>query len=247
MIQLHFLTFGGPSETYREAAKRIRDQAQAMNVFSSITAFTDVELQQDTAFWNKHGDFILSNPRGYGYWIWKSYLIQQKLLEIPDGDILLYADSGCELNPYAKRRFFELVSKTCARKIIGTHSISTDITYTKQDTIVKMGLSNRVDLLQKNQIQAGCLMMQKCSEIVCLIDSWYNWCHDYHLIDDSPSVATNSPQFIEHRHDQSVFNLLIKERGLYNYEMEPADNKIENPIWYCRNRGGRSIITEPPY
>jgi hypothetical protein len=47
------------------------------------------ELQQDSAFWQKHGDFILSNPRGYGYWIWKSYLIQQKLLEIPDGDILL--------------------------------------------------------------------------------------------------------------------------------------------------------------
>jgi len=40
---------------------------------------------------------------------------------------------------------------------------------------------------------------------------------------------------------------LIKERGLYNYEMEPADNKIENPIWYCRNRDGKSIISEKPY
>ena len=132
-----------------------------MNVFSSITALTDVELQEDSAFWQKHGEFILSNPRGYGYWIWKSYLIQQKLLEIPDGDILLYADAGCELNPFAKRRFFELVTKTTARKFIGTHSISTDITYTKQDTIVKMGMADRIDLLAKNQIQAGCLMMPK--------------------------------------------------------------------------------------
>lgn len=246
-MQLHFLTFGGPTESYREAAKRIRDQAQAMNVFSSITAFTDIDLQQDAHFWGKHGDFILSNPRGYGYWIWKSYLIQQKLLEIPEGDILLYADSGCELNPYAKRRFFELVAKTASLKIIGTHSVSTDITYTKQDTIVKMGFGNKPELLRKNQIQAGCLMMLKCPEIVGLIDDWYSWVQDYHLINDSPSVAPNSPYFIEHRHDQSVFNLLLKESGLYNYEMEPADNKIENPIWYCRNRSGSTIIKENPY
>jgi hypothetical protein len=247
MMQLHYLTFGGPTESYRAAVQRLRDEAQQMNVFSSITTLTDVELQQDTAFWEKHGNFILSNPRGYGYWIWKPYLIQQKLLEIPDGDILLYSDAGCELNPYAKRRFFELVTKTTARKIIGTHCISTDITYTKQDTIIKMGMTGRIDLLQKNQVQSGCLMMLKCKEIVDLIDSWYKWCQDYHMIDDSPSVAPNSRHFIEHRHDQSVLNMLIKERGLYNYEIEPADNKIENPIWYCRNRRGPSIITEKPY
>ena len=151
-MQLHYLTFGGPTESYRAAVQRLRDEAQQMNVFSSITTLTDVELQQDTAFWEKHGNFILSNPRGYGYWIWKPYLIQQKLLEIPDGDILLYSDAGCELNPYAKRRFFELVKKTTARKIIGTHCISTDITYTKQDTIIKMGMTGRTDLLQKNQV-----------------------------------------------------------------------------------------------
>jgi hypothetical protein len=29
--------------------------------------------------------------------------------------------------------------------------------------------------------------------------------------------------------------------------MEPADNKIENPIWYCRNRNGSTIIKEEPY
>jgi hypothetical protein len=37
-MQLHFLTFGGPTESYRAAVHRIRDEAQQMNVFSSITA-----------------------------------------------------------------------------------------------------------------------------------------------------------------------------------------------------------------
>ena len=37
-MQLHFLTFGGPNESYRAVVHRIRDEAQQMNVFSSITA-----------------------------------------------------------------------------------------------------------------------------------------------------------------------------------------------------------------
>jgi hypothetical protein len=246
-MQLHFLTFGGPTENYRAAVKRLQKEAEDMNVFSSITALTDLDLKEETLFWEKHGPFIQSNPRGFGYWIWKPYLIIEQLKKIPDGDVLLYMDAGCELNPFAKGRFFELVKKTNAKKIIATHSISTDITYTKQDTIFKMGMSDKPELLQKNQMQAGCLMMLKCDEIMDLASKWYEWVQDYHLIDDSTSVLPNHTQFVEHRHDQSVFNLLVKSRDLVNYDMEPADNKIENPIWYCRNRNSESIILEKPF
>lgn len=246
-MQLHFLSFGGPTKKYHDALDRLNREAVEMNVFSSITAVTDADLKMDAPFWNKHGDFISSNPRGYGYWIWKSYLIKQKLDEIPDGDILLYLDAGCKLNPYAKRKFFELIDKTLTKKIIGTHCISTDITYTKQDTIEKMGMTGKTDILKKNQMQAGYLMMVKCPEIVDLIDTWRKWNEDYHLIDDSPSILPNSSQFIEHRHDQSVFNILVKSRGLINYDAEPADNKIENPVWYCRNIDGPTVIIERPY
>ena len=37
-MQLHFLSFGGPTDFYRAALRRIRDEAHQMNVFSSITA-----------------------------------------------------------------------------------------------------------------------------------------------------------------------------------------------------------------
>jgi hypothetical protein len=136
-MQLHFLTFGGPTESYRAAVKRLNKEAEAMNVFSSVTTLNDDNLKEHTQFWAKHGDFILSNPRGYGYWVWKPYVILEELNKIPDGDILLYTDAGCELNPFAKTRFFDLVNKTIAKKIIGTHCISTDTTYTKYDTISK--------------------------------------------------------------------------------------------------------------
>ena len=247
-MQLHFLTFGGPTESYRAAVKRLNKEAETMNVFSSVTTLNDDDLKEHTQFWAKHGDYILSNPRGYGYWVWKPYLILEELNKIPDGDILLYTDAGCELNPFAKTRFFDLVKMTIAKKIIGTHCISTDDTYTKYDTIFKMGMSDKPVLLRKNQMQTGCLMMVKCPEIMTLIRDWNDWMQDYHMIDDSPSVLPNGPQFVEHRHDQSVFNMLVKSRGLINYDVEPADNRIENPIWYCRNRSGPTIITcEKPF
>ena len=247
MAQLHFLSFGGPSETYHNALNRLRCQAIEMNVFSTITALTESDIQSDTGFWTKHGDFILSNPRGYGYWIWKSYLIQKTLSKIPDGDILLYLDAGCELNPYAKSRFFELVHKTLSKKIIGTHAVSTDITYSKMDTIEMLGLTGKTELLRKNHMQAGYLMMVKCPEIVDLVDTWFGFVEKYHLVDDSPSVLPNAPEFIEHRHDQSILNLLVKKNGLINYDAEPADCKLANPVWYCRNRDGPTIINERPY
>ena len=35
------------------------------------------------------------------------------------------------------------------------------------------------------------------------------------LIDDSPSIEKNSKEFIEHRHDQSVFSILCKINGIF--------------------------------
>jgi hypothetical protein len=43
-----------------------------------------------------------------------------------DGDILLYLDSGCELNVN------DLIKKTKEKLIIGTNSGSNDITWTKK-------------------------------------------------------------------------------------------------------------------
>lgn len=106
-----------------------------------------------------------------------------------------------------------------------------------------------VHLLLKGHMQAGCLMIEKCDLSVKIIDEWYKTCCDYHNIDDSPSEAQNDKCFIEHRHDQSVFNMIMKKYGIHNYFLDPAYfypdwNRYgkEYPIWYCRNKTGISII-----
>jgi hypothetical protein len=246
-MQIHFVSFGGPSENYVKAVERLREQAIRMNVFSSISIYTHKDLTNFV-----HKKFMDNNPRGYGYWIWKAYIIEKTLLQLPEGDLLMYLDAGCELNHYGKRRLFELIPTVLNKKIIGTHSISNDITYTKKATRDAIHCDSA--LWSKNHMQAGYLFMCNCSEIRELMRDWNYWNSHYELINDNLDGAfrTEGPtaansEFIEHRHDQSIFNLLVKSRGLHNYDAEPADVRINNPVWYCRNRDGVPLQIERPY
>ena len=102
-----FLTFGGPSSNYHSAVNRICTQASEFNVFDNIVGATDHHIKDDNEFYNKHGRFLEENSRGYGYWLWKSYLVKKQLEKMNENDILVYADSGCVLNINGKKRLYE--------------------------------------------------------------------------------------------------------------------------------------------
>ena len=249
--QLHFITFGGPSNNYHDALDRICKQAKSFNIFSTITGYNEKDLQDDNNFWIKHGNFIQNNSRGYGYWLWKPYLILKKLKEINDNDILLYLDAGCELNTDGKEYFInKLIPLTNEKKIIGTRGGSNDLNFTKKDLVIFTEME-KSPLLSCDHMQPGTLMMKKCNIINKLIEEYYSVAsNNYNLLDDSPSVAKNHESFIEHRHDQSIFNMLIKKYNLLNYDMEPSywgtnpsNYKLgfNYPIWSCRNKTGLSL------
>ena len=254
-MKIHFLTFGGPSDNYHDAVKRLHNQAIEFNMFSNIYAYTEKDLMEDTEFFNKNSNFIVNNPRGYGYWIWKPYLIKKTLEKMETDDILLYLDSGCELNVNGKNRMQDFIKLVQEKKIIGTSGGSSDYNYTKMDLIKYLKMDTNLELLKKSHMQACCLLMKKCDIIVNLYNEIYEIAsNNYNLIDDSPSIEKNYPGFMEHRHDQSIFNLLVKKYNLINYDLDPTywgselsasanymRNGITYPIWTCRNRAGISL------
>ena len=89
------ITFAAGSQKYIDAANRLISQAISTNIFDKTILYTAEDLQSDTEFWFKHGIFIENNPRGYGYWLWKPYLIKKTMLKMKHGDVLLYLDCGC--------------------------------------------------------------------------------------------------------------------------------------------------------
>ena len=228
------ITFCGGDSVYFDAGKRLIAQADQTELFDKTVMYTPEFIQSRSDFWEKHSDFVLRNKRGYGYWIWKPYIIQQTMNEMKDGDILLYLDCGCEIDVYKKdeiAKYFEYVKEDY---IIGAITM-TEKNWNKKDLIIRLGLENSSHL-ETEQYQAGALLFYVCDKTRKLVNDWYNIACYYNFIDDSPSFSPNYAGFIEHRHDQSIFSLLAKKYNLY------SKKRLCSVIEYIRNRTGVSVL-----
>jgi hypothetical protein len=240
-IKKYFITFGGPSKRFHDAVNRIKKEAEELGVYDKIIGYTDKELKDKNKFWKKHGKFIESNPRGYGYWLWKSFITKETLKEMDENDILVYADSGCSLNKNGNKRLLEYfdIVKNSNLGILSFELDYIEKSYTKMDIFKEM---NVFELMDTKQLVGGIFIIRKCERTVNLVKEWYKLCSNYHLISDEPSKIPNSPDFIDNRHDQSIFSLLRKKRGTEILRDETyfyPDWEIlgkNYPIWAVRNR-----------
>lgn len=225
--KIYFITFGS-HDNYVEAGNRLIEQATKLNIFDEIKLIT----KDDNDFWNKHNNFILSNPKGFGYWIWKPYIIKKYFDKVNDNDILLYLVSGCEID-YREGEYFkhclDIVTKDL---IVGTFGKTNVEESCKMDLLLKLQMNQDIYLKSKMH-QAGANLFLVCPETRKLINEWYELSQNYKLIDDSPSESKNLLEFKEHRHDQSIYSLLTKKYKLY------SDTKLDAFCIKClRNRSG---------
>jgi hypothetical protein len=211
-MSVHFITFG--TNNYKNALARIENEAINMNIFNSITIYNEDTLKNDDYFWNKHSSFIINNKRGYGYWLWKPYLILKKLNEINIGDTLIYADAGCTLNPNGIDKLLEYLHKlnNSEKKMLSFELCYSEKNYTKMDLFKHLNMDTDNDL-NRRQLLATYIILQKTNDNIEFIKKWYLTGCIYNLIDDSSSKHINDNSFIDHRHDQSIYSLLAKEYG----------------------------------
>lgn len=160
----------------------------------------------DASFFMKHSH-ILNHRRGGGYWLWKPYIIYTTLLTLQEGDILFYMDS---------KYYFTQPFAGLYEDYLKTH----DIMLWKNkpnDRIYSMKHWCKMDVLQKYSMDkmtlledcwAGALLLRTTKETVEYMNKWLHMCCSYHDITDSPSILPNVPEFIEHRHDQSLLSIL---------------------------------------
>jgi hypothetical protein len=207
----YFITFA--NEKFAGALSRITRQASLMNVFDVIYGYTDKDLETFADFWYRHGEFVKNNPKGHGYWIWKSYLTLRTLIEMNDGDVLAYADAGCEINYEGIGKlesFFHMV-KTNGKGFLSFQL--NDLMYHHEERWTKMDLFHYfgVEYFRPTlQLHSTYFILEKCQNTMNIVYLWYNTVCNYHFIDDSPSIAPNDMYFYEHRHDQSVFSIVRK-------------------------------------
>lgn len=235
-----FLTFANAG--YRNALQRIVREAEDSAFFDEICLCTEKDL--DPVYIQKYGSWIEANKRGYGYWIWKSYLVKSFLEKLEFGDFLIYLDSGCEINKNAGKRYFDYL-KLAAESSLGLvcfSTMSTERKFDKGDVLDALDMRDDAKALNSAQIMGGMMVICKKESSVALVKKWFDLVHNHlSLVDDSPSVSPNLEGFIENRHDQSVFSLLIKKTG--GAVVLKGVDEVE--IWPMTNRNWSRLYHTP--
>ena len=245
----------------RNPRRRLQRQAEAMGVFGDrIRIWTEEDLDAD--FRERMKMHLVSGTRGYGYWCWKPQVVLQLLREMNDGDVLLYVDAGCHLNPKGIKRleeYFELAkeygivafqsrSMDYSRKDDLSHHILPDGEWCKGDLLDYFGVRENESVIKSGQLGGGIFLVCKNVKSIMIFEEFRQIFYDHFaLCDDSQSVSKNLPGFIENRHDQSVFSLIGKKYGFFSISsgeycpLEPNGdwkNLKEYPIWAKHDKGG---------
>lgn len=205
--RVHLVTFASGADTYKASARRLASEANATNLFDGIYSYTDFpEFILSDKKWEQH----LQARKGLGYWFWKGPLISNILNQIDDGDVLVYADSGCEIGNANK---FEDIAKDLCDHDIVTFSLKPmqERRWTKGDVFSEFSVTPDDGVYAHSaQILATYFYMKNTPQTRQFIKHWEDLMSNYHLVSDEPSTTKSASNFKMHRQDQSLFSMLIK-------------------------------------
>lgn len=156
---------------------------------------------------------LLKYSKGFGNYFWKPYVISKALSVINDGEYLMYADSGSvflkSIKPLVKH--MESVNKN----ILCFKLPLIEKQWTKKDTFILMDCDFE-SFADSSQSMGGFMLLKKCKESIDFLSEFQKYCLDERIISDAPNTLglSNAPEFIAHRHDQSVLSLLCKKHDI---------------------------------
>jgi len=235
-MKVYFITFG--NEPWHASVQCLCEEARESGVFDVVRGYKESDLDE----WNR--TYCDNNPRGYGHWIWKSYVCLKTLEEAEEDDVIIYADAGCVLNHSAKQRLYEYIDMVTKSPygIIGFQMTHVERHWTKRELLHKFECDNRSDILDSGQIEATAFVLRKCPHAVDIIREWNSISKQDPFYINTTTVVQQHEGFREHRHDQSIFSLLLKTRGalVLGWETwcwsEHESQHAMNPIWEKRRK-----------
>lgn len=180
----------------------------------------------DPEFYEKN-KFILDQPRGAGYWLWKPYIILDALNKVDDGDIVSYLDSGA----FFINRISYLTNTMDAEKV-NIMVFGSDIGktlerhWTKRDAFILMDCDEERFFNSPPAAGGGFELLRKCAESIEFVKEWLKYMQDPRIVTDIPNQLgkENYEGFRENRHDQTVLSLLVKKKGIKSFKCPMQEN-----------------------
>ena len=249
-MKIHFITFANTDSNFSK--ERIVFEADRMKIFDEITFYSENDFDEE--FLSRVGNELKTFKRGYGYWSWKPYIIKKELEKADDGDVVVYADSGCmfiQKNRKTLKEWIKIVSKSKSGILSPCFGPYIEHDWTRGDLydyINKTYNKDNVDIFDK-AIQCGCGVSLYCKNEKCLdfVNQWYDvMTNHFHLCTDEPSSLPNHPNFKENRHDQSVFSMLSKIYGIETIKTAKGIlDKNTSPIIAARCKNDKDSWKKP--
>jgi hypothetical protein len=193
---------------FRKQQKFALKAAQYIGGFDKVIGYTVNDIDKGFALRYQN---ILSQVRGGGYWLWKPYFIQRSLKKMSIGDYLFYSDSGA----FFLKSVVPLVEvlENSNKDIMAFELPLIEEQWSKKELIRNMGCDEDL-YLKSNQISASFILIKKTEQSEKFVEEYLAYsCQELNLTDIYDVNVEQDANFIEHRHDQSVFSLLYKRYG----------------------------------
>jgi len=210
--RIHFITYG--NHKFRWAKLRLTNSAKRLCVFNTVRSYGPSDLAPT---FRSRLRPILREQRGGGYWLWKPYIIKHQLERINDGDILVYLDAGCTIDPRKGQRFHQYLEILDRSE----HSIlsfqlpdSMEQNWTVKECFSHFDIPADSPIRRTGQLISGILVMKKTKQLTQIINKWYQTAYYNPLIfTDHFNGHPQCSGFRENRHDQSVLSVILKKHG----------------------------------
>lgn len=217
---------------YRQHQNFLIDHIKTNNMFDDAIGFTK-EWLISTNFYKENKN-ILDRQRLCGYALWKPYIILETLKASNNDDIIIYMDCGDlpinnKINQHVKDYIQRHNEKYFLSGLTNTQGM-----YTKRDAFILMDC-DEPRYWRDIQQEDGFIALKKSNSNIEFVEEWLYFCKNENILTDIPNTCglPNLPEFIDHRHDQSVISLL---KTKYSIPMnDSAREYIETNVLYHKD------------
>lgn len=230
---IYLCSFASPDLS--RSVLRFKKQANEMKVYKDIKIYGFDDLSENKRIQIENFKKKKQN-RLFGYACWKPEIILNYLKLIPSDAILQYSDIGCHLNYNGLQKLKEYATLAKKNDILAfqykkpnfkeksyKYQIYYEKEYSKGDLFNYFNLEMRDQIIHTEQFWSGTVFFKNNEISKSFLFRWNEICKKNDLISDKESKIENHENFIEHRHDQSVFSILCKLNNVYSLSASEAE------------------------
>lgn len=214
------VTFAGGGDVHTSNARALVVSCGGAGLRSRLTTPETLPLW----FLHEYGSILSRHRRGYGCWCWKPAVVLDALEHCAQNEVVIYSDAGCIVHAPAVHlgtvyRDYDLVAFD---KPFPPPPFSRNVCYCSSRCIEEMGAT--VQHQMETQTEANFFMVRNNERAKRFLSEWLWWLKNEEILTGNDAQdRMKGCFFIAHRHDQSVFSLLLRK-----YEEEEA-RAVDDP------------------